>query len=180
MAVVTVSNPGQWRTEGTVRLLVGQGRWAQERHHGAALTSSKEVQDDSNNLLIRQLDIGILVQAPVPTVLDQAVCDVPDVALGKEGPQVSKILIPDLPLHPGLVPHHPWHLCPRGDPPPPKLPSQLLSACPRLCPASEYWQPQLKGHRVWYHYHVDVLFTLLSLRRPGEELLSSSCSPQLA
>lgn len=61
MAVVTVSNPGQWGTEGKVRRLVGQGSWAQERHRGAALTSSKEVQDDSNNLLIRQLDIGILV-----------------------------------------------------------------------------------------------------------------------
>lgn len=82
MAVVTVSNPGQWRTEGKVRLLVGQGSWAQERYRRAALTSSKEVQDDSNNLLIRQLDIGILVQAPVLTVLDQAVCDVPDVTLG--------------------------------------------------------------------------------------------------
>ena len=34
MAVVTVSNPGQRRTEGEVRLLVGQGSWAQERQMG--------------------------------------------------------------------------------------------------------------------------------------------------
>lgn len=48
-----------------------------------AHTSSKEVHDNINDLLIRQLDIGILVQPFVLTVLNQAVCDIPDVTLGK-------------------------------------------------------------------------------------------------
>ena len=73
--------------------------------NGVAHTGSKKVHDDTNDLLIRQLDIGVLIQPSVLTVLDQAVCDVPDVALGREGPQVSKIPNPDLPLHPDLVPY---------------------------------------------------------------------------
>lgn len=52
MAVVTVSNPGRGRTEGDVRRLVALGSWAQEGHIGVAHTSSKEVHDNINNLLI--------------------------------------------------------------------------------------------------------------------------------
>ena len=107
MAVVTVSNPGQGRTEGAVRGLVGQGSWPQEWYNGEFHTGSKEVYDDINDLLIRQLDIGILIQPLVLAVLNQAVCDVPDVTLGWEGPQVRKIPTPELPLHPDLVPSHP-------------------------------------------------------------------------
>ena len=100
MAVVTVSNPDQGRTKGQIRQLAGWGSWAQERHNGVALTSSKEVQDNINNLLIRQLDIGILIQPLILTVLDQAVCDIPNLALGGEGPQVNKMPNPDLHLLP--------------------------------------------------------------------------------
>ena len=107
MAVVTVSNPDQGRTKGKIKQLASQGGWAQEWHNGVAHTSSKDVQDNINDLLIRQLDIGILIQPLVLTMLDQAVCDIPNVALGREGPQVSKIPNPDLSLHPGLLPHHP-------------------------------------------------------------------------
>lgn len=105
--MVTVSNAGQGRTEGDVRRLVALGSWAQEGHNGVAHTSSKEVQDNINDFLIRRLDIGILIQALLLTVVNQVVCDVSNMALGREGPQVSKISNPDLPLHPGLVPYHP-------------------------------------------------------------------------
>lgn len=86
---------------------MGQGSWAQEGHNGVAHTSSKEVYDNVHNLLIRQLDIGILVHPLVLTVLNQAVCDVPDAPLGKQASQMSKTPNPDLPLHSGPVPHHP-------------------------------------------------------------------------
>lgn len=52
MAVVTVSNPGQGRIEGKVRWLAGQDSWEEEGHNGVAHTSSKEVHDDINDLLI--------------------------------------------------------------------------------------------------------------------------------
>ena len=62
-------------------------RRAPERRmiHRRAHTCSKEVKDDTNDLILRQLDIGILIQLFVLTVLNEAVCDVPDVALGGKG-----------------------------------------------------------------------------------------------
>lgn len=108
MAVVTVSNPDQGKTKGKeIKCLADQGSWAKERHNGVAHTSSEEVQDNINDLLIRHLDIGILIQLLVLTVLNQAVCDIPNVTLGGESPQMNKIPNPDLCLHSGLVPHHP-------------------------------------------------------------------------
>lgn len=44
-------------------------------------TSPKEVIDNSNNLLIWYLDVGVLVQLPVFAVINQGVCNVTDVVL---------------------------------------------------------------------------------------------------
>jgi hypothetical protein len=63
----------------------------QEGHTGVVHTSPKEVQGNSNDLLIWELNIGILIQPLFLTVLNEAVCDVPDVALGRKDTQVSKI-----------------------------------------------------------------------------------------
>lgn len=108
MAVVTVSNPDQGKTKGKRNQVLGRsGQLGTGKDNGVAHTSSEEVRDNINNLLVRQLDIGILVQPLVLTVLNQAVCDIPNVTLGGESPQMNQIPNPELPLHLGLVPHHP-------------------------------------------------------------------------
>lgn len=108
MAVVTVSNPDQGKTKGKKNQVLGRsGQLGTGNDNGVAHTSSEEVRDNVNNLLVGQLDIRILVQPLVLTVLNQAVCDIPNVTLGGESPQMNKIPNPELPLHLGLVPHHP-------------------------------------------------------------------------
>lgn len=45
------------------------------------LTSSKQIVDDSHDLLIRDLNVGVLIQLSVLTVVDERICDVTDVVL---------------------------------------------------------------------------------------------------
>lgn len=52
-------------------------------HHAEKLTSSEQVIDNPYNLLIRHLDIRVLIQLPVLTVLNKRVCDVSNVVLSK-------------------------------------------------------------------------------------------------
>lgn len=48
------------------------------------LTCPKEVIDNANNLLVRKLLIGILIQLPVLTMVNERVSDVTDIVLKRD------------------------------------------------------------------------------------------------